>query len=143
MSKPKMYAIPERFRKFENLHIVFWLLKDVSWALLWKPIGLLMLVPTLVLAILITWRTRKLSAELFHNLAVVFWITANGYWMIVEFFWPDKDYLRNYTVIPFSIGIICIAYYYIIVLPRDQKQKMMTIPVEVPESIVLMEKDLK
>lgn len=143
MSKIKMYAIPERFRKFENLHIVFWLLKDVSWAMLWKPIGLLMLAPTLILAILITWRTRKLSAELFHNLAVVFWIAANGYWMIVEFFWPDRDYLRNYTVIPFGIGILCIAYYYVVVLPREEKQKMVTIPVEVPESIVMMEKDFK
>jgi len=135
MSTPKMYAIPERFRKFENLHILFWLLKDVSWAMLWKPIGLVMLVPTLVLAILITWRTRNLKSELFHNLAVVFWITANGYWMIAEFFWPDKDYLRNYTVIPFSLGMICIAYYYVIVVPKQEKQKMVTIPVEVPVSI--------
>ena len=85
-----MYAIPERFRKIENLHIVFWLLKDVSWALFWRPIGLLMLVPTLSVAFLITWQTRKLKSELFHNLAIVFWICANGFWMITEFFWPER-----------------------------------------------------
>ena len=40
---------------------------------------MLMLVPTLGVAMIITWQTSKIVAELFHNLAVVFWITANGY----------------------------------------------------------------
>lgn len=135
MATLKMYAIPEKFRKTENLHIVFWLLKDVSWALFWRPIGLLMLIPTLAVAFLITWQTRKLKSELFHNLAIVFWICANGFWMITEFFWPEKDYLRFYTVIPFSIGLGFIMAYYLIILPNEhKKEKRITIPVEVPES---------
>jgi hypothetical protein len=142
MNKYKMYSIPERFRKFENAHIVFWLLKDISWAMLWRPIGLIMLVPTLVLAILITWRTRHLKAELYHNAAVVFWITANGYWMIVEFFWGELDHLRYYAAIPFGIGIIIIAVYYLIILPGDQKEKVVTIAVDVPESVLKMEKEI-
>ena len=40
MSKLKMYTIPDRFRRTENMHIIFWLVKDISWAMLWKPIGL-------------------------------------------------------------------------------------------------------
>lgn len=122
MSTARLYTIPDRFRKIENLHIVFWLIKDVSWALLWKPIGVIMLVPTLFFAILITWQNRQIVSELYHNLAVIFWITANGYWMIAEFFWPDIDYLRYYASIPFSIGIFIIAIYYLIIVPGHNKK---------------------
>ena len=106
------YCIPLRFRRIENLHIVFWLVKDMSWAMLWKPIGLFMIIPTITAAIVITWQTRRIKSELLHNLAVVCWIIANGYWMITEFFSTD-DNLRYYTIIPFSIGIVIIAYYYL------------------------------
>jgi len=141
MANMKMYCIPDRFRKFENLHILFWLFKDISWAMLWKPIGVLMLAPTLILAIMITIRTKKLKSEFFHNLAVVFWITANGYWMISEFFWPDHDYLRYYSAIPFVIGIFCIAYYYLVELPREKKtEKLVSITIEVPEAVVQLAK---
>lgn len=135
MSSPSHYSIPARFRKIENLHIVFWLLKDVSWALFWRPIGLAMLIPTIAVAIMITYQTRKLASELFHNLAIVFWISANGFWMITEFFWPEKEYLRYYTAIPFSIGLIFIGIYYLIILPREKKkEKLVTVSVDVPES---------
>lgn len=108
----EMYQIPARFRRIENLHIVFWLLKDLCWVMLWRPLGVIMIVPTMGAALLITWQTRNIKSELLHNLAVVFWITANAYWMITEFF-SDDDSLRYYAVIPFSLGIIVIAYYYI------------------------------
>jgi prepilin signal peptidase PulO-like enzyme (type II secretory pathway) len=137
MSSPSVYSIPARFRKIENLHIVFWLLKDVSWALFWRPIGLAMLIPTIAVAIMITYQTRKLASELFHNLAIVFWISANGFWMITEFFWPEKEYLRYYTAIPFSIGLIFIGIYYLIILPREKKkEKLVTVSVDVPESTI-------
>ena len=108
----ELYTIPARFRKIENLHIVFWLIKDLCWAMLWKPLGLIMIVPTIGAALLITWQTRHIKSELLHNIAVVFWIFANAYWMITEFF-SDNDSLRYYTVIPFTIGIIIMAYYYV------------------------------
>ncbi len=122
MSTEKMYSIPDRFRKVENLHILFWLLKDICWCMSFKTVGILMLAPTLTVAILITWQTRKLKAELFHNLAVTFWICANGYWMIIEFMGMD-DTLRIYTVIPFLIGLFFIVSYYIFILPQEKKKK--------------------
>jgi hypothetical protein len=111
-SNEEFYTIPAKFRKTENLHIVFWLLKDLCWVMLWKPIGLFMIVPTVGAALLITWQTRHIKSELLHNTAVVFWICANAYWMITEFF-SDNDDLRYYAVIPFSLGLIVIAYYYV------------------------------
>jgi hypothetical protein len=133
MADQKMYSIPARFRVIENLHILFWLLKDICWAMLWKPLGIAMLVPTLTVAILITWQTRHLKAELFHNLAISFWIMANGYWMIVEFMGRDED-LRIFTAIPFGIGLFFIAAYYLYILPREKrKEKLALVEVEVPQ----------
>ena len=122
MSAPtNLYSIPERFRKIENLHIVFWLIKDLSWAMLWKPLGLLMIAPTMGAAILITWQTRHIRSELLHNLAVDCWIAANAYWMIVEFT-GLPEHLRYYAAIPFGIGLSFIAIYYLGVLPAERRR---------------------
>jgi prepilin signal peptidase PulO-like enzyme (type II secretory pathway) len=127
MSETTIYSIPARFRRIENLHILLWLLKDLGWAMFWKPLGLGMLAPTLFVAVLITWQTRHLKAELFHNLAIVFWICANGYWMIAEYFWPEIDALRFYTAIPFGIGLFFILLYYVVILPQERKRKTTTL----------------
>lgn len=108
----ELYIIPARYRKIENLHIVFWLIKDLCWVMLWRPLGLVMIIPTIGAALIITWQTRHIKSELLHNVAVVFWITANAYWMITEFFFAD-DSLRYYAVVPFVLGIIAISYYYL------------------------------
>ncbi len=116
----EFYTIPARFRRMENLHIVFWLLKDLAWAMLWKPLGLIMIIPTVFAAVLITWQTRAIKSELLHNLAVVFWILANGYWMLTEFY-STNDSLRYYTIIPFTIGLVIISYYYLLVRPKEKQ----------------------
>jgi hypothetical protein len=135
-----MYSIPEKFRKTENLHIVFWLIKDISWAMLWKPLGLFMILPTMTVALLITWQTRKLKSELYHNLAVAFWITANCYWMITEFM-GTPDHYRYYAAIPFGIGVFFIAAYYFFILPSEnRKRKMEKITVEIPDDVIEMAK---
>ena len=113
------YSIPIRYRKMENFHIVFWLLKDISWCMLWKPLGIAMVFPTLIIAIIITIRNRQYISEVCHNLAIIFWITANSYWMIAEFFELDTipiylDITYKYVaVIPFSIGILILTWYYL------------------------------
>jgi hypothetical protein len=53
MSKEKIYYIPARFRRVENLHILFWLIKDVCWAMNFKTLGMLMIVPTMTVALII------------------------------------------------------------------------------------------
>ena len=122
----EVYAIPIRYRKMENLHIVFWLFKDISWCMIWKPLGIAMIIPTLAIAIIITIRTRQFVSELSHNLAVVFWISANAYWMISEFLHFDtNDLFGQYTykhlaIIPFVMGILVLAYYYLLWKPRHK-----------------------
>jgi hypothetical protein len=97
-------------RKFENLHIVLWLLKDTCWVMLWKPLGMFMIVPTLSLAFYITWLMRSERAELFHNLAVCSWITANSVWMTGEFFYGDS--WRSAASVFFFTGFFFVTWYY-------------------------------
>jgi hypothetical protein len=119
MSNEPVYHIPLRYRKMENLHIVFWLFKDISWCMIWKPLGITMILPTLIIAIVITIRTRQFVSEFCHNLAIVFWITANSYWMISEFMQFDTvnitgDVTYKYlAILPFMAGILVLAYYYL------------------------------
>jgi len=114
-----IYSIPLKQRKSENLHIVFWLLKDISWCMLWRAFGLFMIVPTLGAAIFITWRARDNRTDLAHNLAVVFWISANAWWMIAEFFEFDEvPFLlgvsgRHLAMIPFACGALVLAWHYL------------------------------
>jgi hypothetical protein len=122
-----MYVIPARYRKMENMHIVFWLLKDVSWCMIWKVLGIAMIVPTLAIAIIIAWRTRDIKSELSHNLAITFWISANAYWMISEFFHFDTVKVfgglegKHMAIIPFAIGVLILGYYYLVQKPRENK----------------------
>lgn len=138
MSNTKMYAIPDRFRKTENLHILFWLLKDLGWAMKWTSFALFMILPTIGVAVLITWQTRRIKSELYHNLAIVCWICANAFWMVTELF-DQPDELRYFTALPFTAGLIFISIYYLYLLPKEKKEeKMVKIEVLVPE-IVLKE----
>jgi hypothetical protein len=127
------YSIPASFRKMENMHIVFWLIKDISWCMLWKPFGVAMVIPTLVIAVVISFRTRKIKSELAHNLAVVFWISANAYWMISEFFGFDEMPVWNgyegkhLALIPFVTGALILLYYYVVQRPAElRKNKELT-----------------
>lgn len=126
MAAEQTYNIPIRYRKMENLHIVFWLFKDISWCMIWKPLGIAMIFPTLIIAMVIAWRTRQYMSELFHNIAIAVWIVANSYWMISEFFHFDAIVLygdityKYLAIIPFSIGILLLAYYYIVWKPMHK-----------------------
>jgi hypothetical protein len=124
MKNEQSYNIPLTYRKMENLHIVFWLFKDLSWCMIWKPLGIAMIFPTLLISIVIAWRTRKFMSELCHNLAIIVWITANSYWMISEFFAFDTLPLfgsftyKHLALIPFTLGILLLAFYYAIWKPK-------------------------
>jgi hypothetical protein len=126
--KQNVYSIPLKYRKMENMHIVFWLLKDISWCMIWKPLGIAMIFPTLIIAIVITFNNRKLVSETCHNLAIVFWITANSYWMISEFFHFDTKIIystysfKHLSVIPFVLGMIVLIYYYLLWRPKNKNE---------------------
>jgi hypothetical protein len=100
-----------RFRHFENFHIVLWLVKDLCWCMLSETVGIIMIFPTVALAIYITWLHRNSKVELFHNTAVVLWLFANSVWMIGEFYFDDG--LRNIALVFFIAGLATASYYYV------------------------------
>lgn len=124
MKRSAVYYIPYKFRRVENLHILLWLIKDSFWALNLKYPALIMIAPTLLVAILITYQTRRITSELLHNLAIDFWITANCTWMVGEFFGWDANLvgeygLREFSILPFSIGLLILGYYYLIYMHKE------------------------
>ena len=124
MKESKIYYIPFKFRRIENLHILLWLVKDACWAINLKIPALIMIIPTLWVAILITYQTRKITSEFLHNLAIDFWITANCTWMVGEFTGWDANLvgpygLREFSLIPFGIGLFILGYYYLIYARRN------------------------
>ena len=120
------YKIPLKYRKMENLHIVFWIFKDIGWCMGFTLLGITMIVPTLLISIIIAWRTRQIVSELCHNLAITVWISANSFWMCTEFFGVDHLAIgygftvKHLAMIPFLIGMLILAYYYIWYKPRHK-----------------------
>lgn len=96
--------------------------------MIWKTLGIIMIVPTLSIALVIAWRTRQLKSELAHNLAIALWISANSYWMISEFFGFDEVPVWNgfegkhLCLIPFVAGSLILLYYYAVQRPKEVRE---------------------
>lgn len=109
----------EKIRKIENSHIVLWLIKDTFWVMDVKVLGVIMIVPTIAVALYLTIISHTDRKEFLHAVAVCFWIAANGTWMIGEFFYEDG--LRPYAFAFFIAGLLSIAFYYLGLMGRAKK----------------------
>lgn len=98
-----------KIRKVENLHIVFWLIKDSCWMFELKWLGVMMVIPTLIIGLYIIYETKK-SKEIYINLAILFWIMANSFWMFTEFF-DYKDF-KLFAAYPFALGFVFVGIYF-------------------------------
>ena len=122
----EFYNIPIKYRRMENLHIVFWIFKDIGWCMGFTLLGISMIIPTLIISSVIAWRSRQIVSELCHNLAITVWISANSFWMCTEFFEADHVAIgygftvKHLAMIPFLIGMLILAYYYIWYKPRHK-----------------------
>lgn len=100
-----------KLRHYENLHIPLWLLKDTFWMMQWKALGIAMIFPTIIVAIVIAIKCfREKDDEFWINLAICFWIAANSYWMLCEF--SHHEEIKDYAALPFIAGILCVAWFY-------------------------------
>ena len=124
---PNDFVISKKMRFIENLHIVFWLVKDMGWCLNFKSLGISMAIPTICIALYFLIKNRKDTSERYHNFAVLLWIVANSWWMCSEFFGFDETVLlfgltgRSLTAFPFGIGILILSIYYIFLFPKESK----------------------
>lgn len=97
-------------RRIENAHVAFWLLKDFSWCSSIRWMGMIMIVPTLFLAVKLAYSARKDTEDCVHNVATCFWICANIVWMIGEFFFHDET--RPFAQVFFFLGLATLGIYY-------------------------------
>lgn len=97
-------------RHYENLHIPLWLMKDTCWMMEFKVVGIIMIIPTVSVAMYLAWKSRRVR-DYYINLAVLFWIGANSYWMCCEFF--NHAELKFYAGIPFIFGMISTLLFYL------------------------------
>lgn len=84
-----------------------------------KIAGMIIAIPTVALALYITYLHRHIFSELAHNIAVCCWLFANITWMTGEFFYNDTT--RHWAILLFATGLLVLAYYYIIYLPFLRK----------------------
>lgn len=119
MTDKQPHRVPYNAALIDNIHILFWLIKDTCWALLWRPLGMMMIVPTMGVAVYIMWRYRQYRSDLFHNIAICLWIAANSLWMTGEFFQLE---LRPVAVGIFAVGLALLAVYYIFFFSADRKK---------------------
>lgn len=75
----------------------------------WKIPGVLLIVPTMLVALMIAYYSRHFN-EFWLNLAIVFWISANASWMVMEFY--DAESYKYFTLAPFGLGLICTGVFY-------------------------------
>ncbi len=95
--------------RFDNVHILLWLIKDTCWMLEWRVFGTLMIVPTLGVAIFLAARSAA-DRAFWINVAICFWISANAYWMVCEF--ADREVYKDYAGIPFALGLLSVMVFY-------------------------------
>jgi hypothetical protein len=77
----------------------------------WKTLGIIMIFPTILVAIYLTIKSYKDNEhEFWINLAICFWVSANAYWMLCEF--TDNEDLKDYAGIPFVMGMLSVGIFY-------------------------------
>jgi hypothetical protein len=76
----------DKIRKTENLHVVFWLFKDMCWMMEYKTAGALLILPTLAMAFYVLYLSKNKLDLIIVNVAIIFWICANSAWMLSDFY---------------------------------------------------------
>lgn len=92
----------------------------MSWCMGWKSLAIVMIFPTVFVALLVLIHLWHGKSERFHNLAVLSWIIANSYWMCTELFNFDKNIspiggwtYEQLSIVPFAIGVMLILGFYL------------------------------
>jgi hypothetical protein len=98
----------EKIRKSENLHVMFWLIKDCCWMMNIRSLGTFMVFPTIFMAAYVCYISKKELNSLLPNLAVMSWICANSLWMLFDFY---QWMLKPFALVFFVIGFIFIMIY--------------------------------
>jgi hypothetical protein len=87
------------WRRYEYIHMFFWLLKDYCWCSQDKIMWLAGVVPTIYISIdliIVTWKNKELFVDFIHYLSQLIWVCSNITWAFFELFNLDSDLPPNY-----------------------------------------------
>ncbi len=97
-------------KQLDNFHIVLWLIKDVFWVKELQLWGVLMIIPTVGVAVVLTIQSIVQKQGFYPNFAILCWMIADSTWMADEFFILDIEWI---TLGLFGLGIISMIYSYV------------------------------
>lgn len=112
------------WKRYEFIHMFFWLLKDYCWCSQDKIMWLAGVLPTLFISydlIYVTSKNNGLFVDLIHYIAQFIWVCGNITWAFCELFSIDNDekpnfYEENLTGRFFAGIILLISFFPIICL---------------------------
>lgn len=82
--------------------------------MVWRPLGLMMIVPTLSLAAYLVWMQRRKMEDFWPNVAILCWISANSVWMLDEFYALG---IRRFCLVFFGLGFVAIGWWLVRYFP--------------------------
>ncbi|MCC6818846.1 MAG: hypothetical protein IT245_08145 [Bacteroidia bacterium] len=74
----------------------------------YRVFGIVMAVPTVLVAVIMTVLTYKEPKHFLPNLSIAFWIIANANWMIAEFYNLNT---KGLSIYPFIAGLLMFAIF--------------------------------
>lgn len=95
-------------RQLDIIHVPLWIIKDTCWMMEFKALGVLMIIPTISVAIILCYKSRNYLQRLLLNGSVLCWVSANALWMLNDFFDLNIHWL---SLMLFSLGLIVVAIY--------------------------------
>ncbi len=87
------------WRRYEFIHMFFWLLKDYCWCSQDKIMWLGGAIPTIYISIdliITTCKNKGLFVDLIHYISQLIWVFSNITWAFSELFYLDSDTPPNY-----------------------------------------------
>jgi lysylphosphatidylglycerol synthetase-like protein (DUF2156 family) len=91
--KPR-FSYFRNFRQYENIHMMFWLAKDLAWNETKIILWFLFLVPTIAAStdfFIIASKEKNTVIEMAHYASTITWVLGNVVWALGEFFYDDYD----------------------------------------------------
>ncbi len=98
-----------KLKKLENIHIVFWLFKDSFWMLNFQFLAIVMVIPTIIIAIINVFISKK-TLDIYIHIAILCWILANCIWMFNEFY--VMTFYKYYASLFFGLGLLFMLLYF-------------------------------
>lgn len=104
-------GVSERLKSryfLETIHIPLWLIKDICWLMEYRMAGMIIAIPTILVAIIMTVITRKEKDHFLPNVSIALWILANANWMFAEFYELET---KMYSIYPFALGVLAFSIF--------------------------------